>query len=132
MARTIFPVLFVLALGTAALIWGMAGAGNIYGSSDPVDGLNSGSEIVDAKNDSAVGGGSYNGSAGGDSDGGGIVGLIISGVDAIVSFVSMVALLPWELMKLGLPEYFALPIGFLAQGLVGIGVIEFATNRELT
>lgn len=131
MARTIFPILFVLALGVAALIWGMSGMGSIYGTQDPVSGSQAGGELEDASNDSAVGGGSFNGSASGETSDGGIVGIIISGISFIVSFASMVGLLPFELMNLGFPNYFAIPIGLLSQALIGLGIVQFATNREL-
>lgn len=128
--RTITPVLFVLALGTAALIWGMAGAGSIYGQSDPVSGMESGDAINESKNDSAVGGGNFSGEASASEGEGDIVGLIVSGISNVVGFAAMVGLLPWELQRLGFPSYFAFPIGFLAQGLVGIGIVQFATNRD--
>lgn len=130
--RTIAPVLFVIALGVAALIWGMAGAGTIYGTNDPVSGSQAGDAIHDASNDSAVGGGNFSGEASASEGEGDIVGVIISGIGFIVSFASMVGLLPLEIMNLGFPPYFAIPIGLLAQALVGVGIVEFATNREFT
>lgn len=129
MARTLYPVLLVLAIGTASLIWGFSGVGQIFGNSDPVSGIDAGDSIVDAKNDSAVGGGSFNGSAEGETSGGGIVGIIVSGIGFIVGFVAMVGNLPASLMQLGFPEYFAKPIGYLVVALVGLGVVQFATNR---
>lgn len=126
--------MFVLALGFATVVWGLSGAGAIYGVSDPISGMESGDALNETSNDSAVSdGGSFNGSASaGDAGDTGIVGIIISGIGFIVGFVSMVGLLPLELMNLGFPSYFAIPVGVLAQALVGVGIVEFATNREYT
>lgn len=130
MARTIGAVLFVLAIGTASLIWGLSGVGTIHGQDDPVSGLESGDAVHEASNESAVGGGNFTGEASASEGEGDIVGMIISGISSVTGFVAMVGLLPWELQRLGFPAYFAFPIGFLAQGIVGIGIVQFATNRE--
>jgi hypothetical protein len=127
--RTIYPTLIVVALGVATLMWGLSGFGAIYGATDPVSDLESGNELEAQANNSAVSGdGSFNGSAqGADSDN--IVGLIVSGTQAITGFAGAVALLPWEIQRLGFPYWFAFPMGLSAQAIVGIGVVQFAANR---
>jgi hypothetical protein len=65
----------------------------------------------------------------GDSD---IVGLIASGLGSITDFAAAALLLPVTLMDLGFPAWAAIPIGSFGYLLAGIGVIEFATNREWT
>lgn len=127
--RTIYPTLFVVALGVATLMWTMSGAGALYGQTDPISGMQSDDALQQQANNSAASdGGEFNGSAkGGDSDN--IVGLIISGTQAIVSFAGSVALLPAEIERLGFPWWFAFPIGASAQAIVGIGIVQFAANR---
>lgn len=128
--RTIAPILFVAALGTAALIWGLSGAGAIYGVDDPVSGLESGDALEERSNDSAVSNdGTFNGSAENTDGSDNIVGIVISGIGAIVQFATLVALLPFELQRLGFPFWFAFPLGALTQAIVGVGVVQFASNR---
>lgn len=128
--RTIKVVLIVAAMGTAALMWSMSGVGAIYGTDDPVDGFEAGEKIQEEGNASAVSeDGNFSASA--DNSGGAdnIVGVVLSGATAITDFAGMVALLPWELQRLGFPPFFAFPVGFLAQAIAGIGVVQFAAGR---
>jgi hypothetical protein len=128
--RTIKIVLVVAAMGTAALMWSMSGVGGIYGTDDPVDGFEAGEKIEKEGNTSAVSEeGNFSASA--DNSGGAdnIVGVVLSGATAITDFAGMVALLPWELQRLGFPAFFAFPVGFLAQAIAGIGVVQFAAGR---
>jgi hypothetical protein len=128
--RTIAPILFVAALGTAALIWGLSGFGAVYGVNDPVSGLESGDALEDQANDSAVSNqGQFNGSADNTDGSDNIVGIVISGISAVVQFATLVAFLPFELQRLGFPFYFAFPLGVLTQAIVGVGVVQFASNR---
>jgi hypothetical protein len=128
--RTLYPILVVAALGTATLIWGISGIGTLYTNNDPVSGESQSADRLQeqANSSAAAEDGSFEASArGGGSDN--IVGLVIAGVQSIVSFATMVALLPFELQRLGFPRYFAYPIGVLAQSLVGIGIVQFASGR---
>lgn len=126
--RTLYPLLVVLALGAATIVWTLSGVGAIYGVSDPIGDGSPASDALEnqAENSSANQGVESSARSSGDS----VVGLIFSGLGTIVSVASMVVLLPWELQRLGFPHYFAYPIGLLAQTLVGVGIIQFATNRE--
>lgn len=129
MVQSARTVLVVAALGAAALMWGLSGFGALYGAADPVGDLQSGDEIETQGNQSAVvEGGSYDASAEGASDDS-IVGLIVSGTGAVTDFAGMVALLPFELQRLGFPYWFAWPLGVLAQAIVGIGIVQFASGR---
>jgi len=128
--RTLYPILVVVALGTATLIWGISGFGDIYGQDDPIEGSNAGDQLRQQADDSAASdNGSFNASARSGTENDNIVGVILSGISFIVSFATMVALLPLELMNLGFPAYFAAPVGLLAQAIVGVGIVQFATNR---
>jgi len=126
--RTIKIVLIVAALGTASLMWGLSGMGAVYGQSDPVSGLESGDDIKQQGNQSVVSNGSYDASATGASQDS-VVGLIIAGTSRITDFAAMAALLPIELNRLGLPYWLAYPVGLIGQAIVGIGIVQFATNR---
>lgn len=128
--RTIKPTLIVVALGVATMMWGVSGFGSLYGQTDPVSGLESGENLRAISDESAVSeNGSFNASAKGADESDNIVGMIISGTQAVISFAGSVALLPWELMRIGFPRWFAFPLGLSAQAVVGIGIIQFATNR---
>lgn len=119
----------VVALGVASLIWGISGFGAVFGPTDPVSDLESGGEFSNEANDSAVTENStFDASAQG-SDSDNIVGIIVSGGSRIAEFAGMVALLPWELQRLGVPYYAAYPFGLMVQAIVGIGVVQFAANR---
>lgn len=126
--RTIAPVLIVLALGVAGMMTGMSGFSAAWGAEPPQT-----DAAASAVNDSAGVGPNQGPVSGpvstGDSS---IVGLIVSGLTSLVDIGGAVVLLPVTLMTLGFPAWFAVPLGLLAQAIVGIGLIEFATNREWT
>jgi len=127
--ETKYPLFLVMALAAATLIWTLSGVGGLYGAGDPISSGGASEKLEDEANDSAAseGGDLESGTQG--SDEGNIVGLVISGVDFIVSFASMVTFLPFKLQEIGAPYFLAYPIGLLAQALVGIGIIQFAANR---
>ena len=60
-----------------------------------------------------------------------IVGVAISGGEFVATIVGAVALLPLTLVRLGFPNYFAVPVGAFAQGIGTIGLFQFVTGREL-
>lgn len=127
--RTIVPVLLVLAIGTAGAMIGASGFADMWGAPPPqtdaaVEQLEEGSSQVGPNSGPVSGPVST-----GDSS---IVGLIVNGLTSVVDIAGAVILLPLTLMNLGFPAWFAVPIGTLAELLVGIGIIEFATNREWT
>jgi hypothetical protein len=126
--RTIYPVMVVLCLGTAALMLSMSGFGGLYGP-DPTDGLDSDDELQSqASNSSVDEDGEFGGPSVSSGDGD-IVGLIISGLSRIASLAAMVVLLPLELRDLGFPWWFAMPVGLVVQTIVGIGLVQFASGR---
>jgi len=126
--RTTYPLIVVLALGVTSMMWGMSGIGDVY-DQDVNSGLESDDELQEVANDSAAKGSTADA---GPNQGGNIVGLIFSGLQRFTSIAGLVVLLPYELHNLGFPWWFALPIGLIAQTIVGIGLIEFSTNREWT
>lgn len=120
-------VMVVLALGISGAMLGGAGFADAWGSPAP--------QTDAAQEELNESGGDLNpentpvsGPVGsGDSE---IVGLIASGLSSLTDLAGAVALLPWTLMSLGFPAWFAAPVGSLAYVLVGISLIEWATNRE--
>ena len=125
--RTITPVLLVLAIGTAGMMLGMSGFTAAWGAPAPQT-----DAAADAVNGSAGSVGPNEGPVSGPVSTGdsSIVGLIVSGLSSLVDIAGAVVLLPLTLMNLGFPAWFSVPLGLLAQAIVGIGLVEFATNRE--
>jgi hypothetical protein len=126
--KTTYPVLVVMALAVASLMWGMSGIGSLY-TDDRMSEIQSGEDLEKTSENSSVHG--YNASAG-PNEGGNIFGLIISGAVRVSRIAGMVVLLPLELYTLGFPWWFAAPVGTLIELIVGIGILEFVTNREWT
>jgi hypothetical protein len=60
-----------------------------------------------------------------------LVGVAIAGGQFLTSLVGAVALLPVTLMRLGLPNYFAVPVGGIAQIIGFIGLVQFIRTGEL-
>ena len=60
-----------------------------------------------------------------------LVGVAIAGGQFLTSLVGAVALLPVTLMRLGFPNYFAVPVGGIAQILAFIGLVQFIRTGEL-
>ena len=60
-----------------------------------------------------------------------VVGVAISGGQFVTQLVGAVALLPVTLIRLGFPNYFAVPVGSFAQGIAVIGLYQFVSGREL-
>ena len=59
-----------------------------------------------------------------------LVGVAISGGQFAAQLVASVALLPWTLIRLGFPAYFAVPVGGVAQVLAFIGLVQFVRGTE--
>lgn len=120
-------VMVVLAIGMATMMLAGAGFADAWGSPAPQssaaqDQLNESSGDLNPENQPVSGPVSS-----GESE---VVGLIANGLGTLVDLGGAVALLPWTLIDLGFPAWFAAPAGSLAYILVGVSVIEFATNRE--
>lgn len=125
--NTNFAWFLVVALGVSALMWQLSAVDSAIAGSGPADDLQSGDELEAKAPDNPR----INGSAStsnGESD---IVGLVISGAQGVVAFVGMLVLLPLELQRLGFPQWFAYPVGLAVQIIGSIGIIQFASNREL-
>jgi hypothetical protein len=60
-----------------------------------------------------------------------LVGVAIAGGQFLTSLVGAVALLPVTLMRLGFPNYFAVPVGGIAQIIAFIGLVQFIRTGEL-
>ena len=60
-----------------------------------------------------------------------LIGVAISGGEFAANLVGSVALLPITLMRLGFPNYFAVPVGAVAQIIAFIGLAQFIGKTEL-
>lgn len=127
--RTIAPVMVVMALGVAGMMLGMSGFNDAWGAPAPQtsaaqEELNQSAERVDPQETPISGPVSAADSS--------TVGLIASALGTITDMVAAVVVLPLTLINLGFPPFFAVPLGLLAQLITGVGLIEFAVNREWT
>lgn len=127
--RTIAAVLMVLAIGTAGAMLGASGFSQAWGADPPQT-----TAAQEQVNNSSYGLNPNKGPVAGpvsasDSN---IVGLIANGLGSLTDLAGAVVVLPLTLINLGFPAWFALPLGGLAYTIAGVGIIEFATNREWT
>jgi len=60
-----------------------------------------------------------------------VVGVAISGGQFVAQLVGAVTLLPLTLVRLGFPNYFAVPVGAVAQAIAVVGLFQFVSGREL-
>lgn len=120
------PILIVLALGVSGMMLGASGFSDAWGAQPPQT-----SAAQEQVNNSSSIGPNQDPISGpvSDSDSS-IVGLISNGLGSIVGVAGAVVLLPATLTNLGLPMWFSYPLGLLAQFVVGVSIIQFATNRE--
>lgn len=135
--RTITPVLVVLALGVSGMMLGATGFAGAWGTEPPkTDAAQE--QVKEQAEDLSPRANESNGDEGDDGPISGpvnsgessIVGLVVDAVSSVTSLAGAVLLLPVTLINLGFPAWFAVPIGGLAELIVGIGVIQFATGRE--
>jgi len=128
--RTQSIVVAVLCVAIAAGVFQLAPVGGTL-----IDGAGSGvdtSDVSDRANDSSVNPGEdFNGSAETQGEGS-LIGTIIGGGQALFEVVGLVALLPNLLQTLGLPYWFAQPVGWGETIIGGIGAIQFVTGRRYT
>lgn len=127
--RTLAPIMVVLALAVSGSMLGMAGFWDAWGAPAPQtdaaqDQLEENQDQVNP-NDVPVEGPVSSG----ESD---VVGLIANGLGSMTDLAGAVIVLPITLINLGFPAWFAIPVGSLGYLLAGVGVIEWATNREFT
>jgi hypothetical protein len=119
----------VLALAVAGMMLGMSGFSAAWGA-DPPQTSKAQEELNNSASDLAPQSGPVSGPvSAADSS---IVGLLSSGLTGAVEVGGAVALLPVTLINLGFPAWFAVPLGLVGYILTGIGIVEFATNREWT
>lgn len=125
---TKLPVILVLSLAVAAAMWGGSGIAADL-TTNPAGDLQSDGNFEEEANDSSISDdGEFEGPVASNEEGN-IVGLIISGGRSIAGVFALAVLLPGELIALGIPAWAALPLGLLAQMIVGIGIIQFVTGR---
>jgi len=128
--RTTATFFIVLVLGVSGMMLGMAGFEQAWGMSSAPDTSAAQGELNGSAADVDPSGQPISGPV--SSADSSTVGLIASGLGTVTDVAGAVVLLPLTLMNLGFPAFFAVPLGGLAQLIAGIGIIEFAVNREWT
>jgi hypothetical protein len=125
--RTIAALLLVLALGTSGAMLEASGFSDAWGAEPPKT-----SGAQEAVEDQADAVSPDQGPVVGpvNSDDNSIIGLVVDGLDSLVDLAGAVVLLPITLMNLGFPAWFAIPIGTLTNVIAGIGIIQWATQRQ--
>lgn len=122
-----FPLIFIICLSVAGMMWGLSGVGDVF-VSDPSEDLNSPDEFNDTVENSSLEDGMEGSSAGsGDGD---IIGLILNGGQSIIGILRLVLLLPLELQNMGFPRWFAWPIGLMAELITIIGLFQLMMGRQ--
>jgi len=125
--RTTPVIGVVLSLGVAFALLAGSGIGPAVFGESPGD-AESASTLEDIGEDADGSGESGEGGISADVAGDNeptLVGFALSGGQFVVQTVGAVALLPITLTRLGLPNYFAVPVGALAQIVATIGLFQF-------
>lgn len=124
--ETRFVFVAAISLAAGVMMFQLAGFGALYAGQSTGDQLDSAGALNDSASDSVV---DENFTGDATAQDGSLIGIIISGIDAIFSFVGFVVLLPLELFELGIPRWATTAIGAIISILASIGLIQFATNR---
>lgn len=132
------PVLMVLVLAASGAMLSGSGFADAWGAEAPstseaqkaldrsqeVDAV-SNTSAGDKENESGI-----KGPVGGGGESGSVLGLILSSAGALATMIGAIVVFPITLMNLGFPAWFAVPIGALAEVIVGIGLMQFTSGRE--
>lgn len=117
----------VISIGVASMMLTASGFAAVWGGEPPqtdaaVEQVNSSAEKLNPENKPVSGPLSNND--------GSTVGLLSSGLDGIINFVSAVVHLQSTLVSIGWPAWAALPLQIVGVSIAGIGFVEFVLNRE--
>lgn len=127
--KTLYPVLTVFAIGVVGIMWAMSGMGAMF-ADDPAQGIESDQSVNETAGeleDTDDSSGFFDTSNQGDDS---FVGAIITGGQQIASLVTAAVLLPFELQRLGIPRWLAVPLGLAGQAVAFIGFVQFITGRK--
>ena len=129
--RTAPVIGVVLSLGVAFALLAGSGIGPAVFGENPGEAESASTleEIGEEGDVSGEDGGGVNADVAGDNEPT-LVGFALSGGQFIVQTVGAVALLPITLTRLGLPNYFAVPVGAMAQIIATIGLFQFLRTAE--
>jgi hypothetical protein len=129
--RTAPVIGVVLSLGVAFALLAGSGIGPAVFGENPGEAESASTleEIGEEGDVSGEDGGGVNADVAGDNEPT-LVGFALSGGQFIVQTVGAVALLPITLTRLGLPNYFAVPVGAMAQIIATIGLFQFLRTGE--
>ncbi len=129
--RTIGVIAVVMAFGVSFAMLAGSGVGDeIFGQDEDSIDAGHADSLEDSADEADVGGEGIEGEVGG-ADEPTVTGFVFSGAQFVVTLVVSIAALPFTLMNLGFPSYFAVPVGSAAQIVGAIGIFQFLTGREL-
>jgi hypothetical protein len=128
--RTTYPVVVVIAIAIASIMFSLSGAGALFGQDPTTDAA--GDQLEDKANSSAINEAEGEGLDLDGTSSSDLIGFIIDGASAVASVGVLVLILPVAMQNMGFPYWFAFPLGLAAQILVSIGLMQFITGRELT
>jgi len=129
--RTRGVLLIVICFAAGTLIFNMSGLAAIYQSGTPVEDLDSGGELEQRTNETALDGTSEGSDPfGADARGSdSLLGFVIASLGIVFQFLTLIVLFPAELSTLGLPWWAAYPIGIVMQTIALFGLAQFAAGR---
>lgn len=128
--RTTYPVLVVLAIGIASIMFGLSGVGAMFDGADAgADGV--GGQVEDRANDSEIQDAQGDGVDTDLDSSSDLVGIIIDSATSVLDLVVLVATLPVALRDVGFPTFMAYPLGICAQIIASVGFIQFLSGRTL-
>lgn len=131
MARAAWIMMLMISIGAAVLMFQASGYAGLYGS-DPTAGLEPLGDSVKEEANNSRGANkpdAYGGAASGSDEP--LINFILDGGGAVLSVFNLVGALPNALIAFGLPRWFAQPIGYVAQIIMGLGAVQFITGRVL-
>jgi len=127
------PLFIVLSIGVATAMVTMSGVTGIWGMAGPADDLVSGDQLKSqAENHSLAGDDAekpYKGQVNPEADSD-ITGLIIGTLPKMIGLLAVPGLLSWEMMRLGIWGWAAVPVGLLFNIVTYIGGFQLVTNRR--
>lgn len=125
--RTTFVMVVVIIMGITSLMF----AGSGFNSAVGMDRAGSvGDEVSGTAQSEGIfgAGGQFDTGEAGDD---GMFGLVVGGASIVLEFFSLGGVFDDTLKALGFPDWFADPIGVVAQILLTIGFIQWVTGRYL-
>jgi len=129
--RTRGVLLIVICFAAGTLIFQMSGLAAVYQSGTPVEDLDSGGELEERTNETALEQTGENDEAfGADARGDdSLLGFAIASIGIVFQFLTLIVMFPVELSTMGVPWWAAYPTGIVMQTVALFGLAQFASGR---